>query len=201
MRPLPPFLTALFVLFGLGCASTPFGPGASAVAPAAAPRQGPSWASFSLETFARAKAEHKLIVLDGTAAWCRPCRAMEATTYRDPVVQKLLDEHFIAIKVDIDENPDVEKLYADWGWPATVLFSPDATELGKYQGYLDPEEFAGILSRVVAAHARDSSPDSAPADAGLLPAVLNLAASATSCRAPADAAPSGGATSAGRPSP
>ncbi len=169
MRPLPPFLTVLFVLFGLGCASTPAGPGA--VAPAGAPRRGPPWASFSFETFARAKAEHKFIVLDGTAAWCRPCRAMEATTYRDPAVQRLLDEHFIAIKVDIDENPDVEKLYADWGWPATVLFSPDADELGKYQGYLGPEEFAGILRRVVAGGARDSSPGGAPADPGILRAV------------------------------
>ncbi|MCU0686767.1 MAG: DUF255 domain-containing protein [Polyangiaceae bacterium] len=151
MRPLPLCLTVLFALLGLGCASTPAGPSAGAVAPAGAPRQGPSWASFSPETFARAKAEQKFIVLDGTAAWCRPCRAMEATTYRDPAVQRLLDEHFIAIRVDIDENPDVGKLYADWGWPATVLFSPDAAELGKYQGYLDPAEFAGILRRVVAA--------------------------------------------------
>ncbi|HEU4408478.1 MAG TPA: DUF255 domain-containing protein [Polyangiaceae bacterium] len=199
MHPPRPFLTALFVLFGLGCASTPAGPGAHAVAPAGAPRQDPIWASFSLETFARAKAEHKFIVLDGTAEWCRPCRAMEATTYRDPAVQRLLDEHFIAIKVDVDTNPDVGKLYADWGWPATVLFSPEAAELGKYQGYIGPEEFAGILRRVVAENARDRSPGSA--DGAILRAVPTPGASAADCRPPADAAPPGGATSPGRPSP
>ncbi|HEU4538521.1 MAG TPA: DUF255 domain-containing protein [Polyangiaceae bacterium] len=178
MRRLPPLSTALFVLFGLGCASTPAGPGAHAVAPGAravapagASRQGPTWASFSFETFARAKAEHKFIVLDGTAEWCRPCRAMEATTYRDPAVRRLLDEHFIAIRVDVDANPDVGKLYADWGWPATVLFSPDAAELGKHQGYIGPEEFAGILRKVVAEGTRGSSPGSARADAGILRAV------------------------------
>jgi uncharacterized protein len=115
-----------------------------------APREELPWATLSPETFARAKAERKYIVLDGSAEWCHWCHVMEATTYHDPEVRKLLDEHFIAVKVDVDSRPDVEERYGDYGWPATVMFSPDATELGKYRGYINPEKFKGILEDIVA---------------------------------------------------
>ena len=115
-----------------------------------APREELPWATLSPETFARAKAEHKYIVLDGSAEWCHWCHVMEATTYHDPEVRKILDKHFIAVKVDVDSRPDVEERYGDYGWPATVMFAPDATELGKYRGYINPEKFKGILEEIVA---------------------------------------------------
>ena len=46
------------------------------------------------------------------------------------------------MKVDIDSRPDLAERYGDYGWPATVLFSPDAAEIGKYRGYIAPEELA-----------------------------------------------------------
>ena len=115
-----------------------------------APREALAWATLSPETFARAKATHKYIVLDGSAEWCHWCHVMEATTYHDPEVRKILDQHFIAVKVDVDSRPDVEERYGEWGWPATVMFAPDATEIGKYRGYIEPEKFKGILEDVVA---------------------------------------------------
>lgn len=118
--------------------------------PQGAPREELAWATFSTETFAKAKAERKFIVMDGSAEWCHWCHVMEAVTYHDPAVRKILDQHFIAVKVDIDSRPDLEERYADYGWPATVIFSPDAAELGKYRGYIDPEKFSAILSEVVA---------------------------------------------------
>ncbi len=115
-----------------------------------APREELPWATLSPETFARAKAEHKYLVLDGSAEWCHWCHVMEATTYHDPEVRKILDQHFIAVKVDVDSRPDVEERYGEWGWPATVMFAPDATEIGKYRGYIEPEKFRGILEDIVA---------------------------------------------------
>ncbi len=109
-----------------------------------------AWAALDARTLARAKAERKYIVLDGSAEWCHWCHVMEATTYHDPAVRRILDEHFISVKVDVDARPDIEERYGDYGWPATVIFSPDATELGKYRGYIAPEKFAAILSGVVA---------------------------------------------------
>jgi uncharacterized protein YyaL (SSP411 family) len=124
-----------------------------------APREELPWATFSPETFARAKAEHKYIVLDGSAEWCHWCHVMEATTYHDPEVRKVLDKHFIAVKVDVDSRPDLEERYGDYGWPATVMFAPDATEIGKYRGYIAPEKFKGILEEIVASGLAEKKAD------------------------------------------
>jgi uncharacterized protein YyaL (SSP411 family) len=124
--------------------------------PGGAPRAPLAWAAFGPETFARARAEHRFVVLDGSAEWCHWCHVMEATTYHDPAVQKILGDGFIAAKVDIDTRPDIAERYGDWGWPATVVFTPDGQELGKYRGYIEPEAFAEVLRHIVstgAAHA------------------------------------------------
>jgi uncharacterized protein len=126
-----------------------------------APKAPLAWAPFDASTFARAKSEHKMVVLDGAAEWCHWCHVMEATTYHDPAVRRLLDAHFIAAKVDIDARPDIEERYAEYGWPATVLFSSDGAELGKYRGYIAPEAFAEIL-RALTESPRESG---GPADA------------------------------------
>ncbi|MBX3205995.1 MAG: thioredoxin domain-containing protein [Labilithrix sp.] len=150
----------LLVAPAVGCA--PGGAAPRALAPAHAERSGPPegaprselpWATFSAETFARAKAERRYVILDGSAEWCHWCHVMEATTYHDASVRALIDAHFIAVKVDVDSRPDLEERYGDYGWPATILFSPDATELGKYRGYIAPETFAAILREVVASGA------------------------------------------------
>lgn len=126
-----------------------------------APGEELPWATFSAETFARAKAERRYIVMDGSAEWCHWCHVMEATTYHDAGIRQLLDGHFIAVKVDVDSRPDLQERYADYGWPATVVFSPDGEELGAYRGYLDPEEFAEILKTVVASGVAQKAASSA----------------------------------------
>lgn len=137
--------------------------------PSAAPGEALAWASLDAATFARAKAEHRFVVIDGSAEWCHWCHVMEATTYHDPEVRKLLDARFIAVKVDVDSRPDFEERYVDWGWPATVLMTADGAEIGKYKGYLPPERFLEILQAVVdgdavrSAPGADSSRDAGPA--------------------------------------
>jgi uncharacterized protein len=155
-------ISAVPLMVLVGCAQAASSPaatpqaGAQAAAvakhsvPDAAPKAPLTWADLTPETFAKAKAQRRFIVLDGAAEWCHWCHVMEATTYHDPEVQKLLEEKFIAVKVDIDSRPDIEERYGDYGWPATVIFSPDAQELGKFKGYLPPEEFIEILRKVVA---------------------------------------------------
>jgi uncharacterized protein YyaL (SSP411 family) len=122
-----------------------------------APREELAWADLTPATLAKAKAERKFVVLDGSAEWCHWCHVMEAETYHDPEVRKILDAHFIAVKVDVDARPDIQERYGDWGWPATVIFSPDATELGKFRGYIEPAKFTEILKEVVAGGAAQAS--------------------------------------------
>ena len=114
-----------------------------------APKEPLAWADFSAATFARAKAERRFVVLDGAAEWCHWCHVMEASTYHDPAVRKILAERFIQVKVDVDSRPDLEERYGDYGWPATVIFSPDAEELGKYRGYIAADKLVEILQAVV----------------------------------------------------
>lgn len=162
---LPARLSLAFLLaaFAAGCAESPApaakAPAAAAPAPTGkhademmrgAPKEELAWNDFTPATLARAAKERKYIVLDGSAEWCHWCHVMEAETYHDPAIRKILDAHFIAVKVDVDSRPDIEERYGEYGWPATVIFSPDAQELGKYRGFIPAEKFAGILGDIVA---------------------------------------------------
>jgi uncharacterized protein len=168
-----PAVFALFAEATLACSGSPGMRGVATVTPTSAPTLAPAqgaevadsdapdlrgapraplvWAPFDATTFARAKSEHKLVVLDGAAEWCHWCHVMEATTYHDPSVRQILDAHFIAAKVDVDARPDIEERYGAYGWPATVLFSSDGAEIGKYRGYIAPEAFTAILRAVTEA--------------------------------------------------
>lgn len=150
------------------------GPPALAQAVAPAPRGAPrgelSWADFSPETFARAKAQRRLIILDGSAEWCHWCHVMEAETYHDPRVRALIEQHFIAVKVDVDARPDIEERYGDYGWPATVLFSADGQELGKFRGFLEADRFLEILRAAAAGAAEGDGPAAAVATEREVPA-------------------------------
>src|SRR5262245_21702597 len=89
------------------------------------------WQAWSEAGFARARAEHRLVLLDLEAVWCHWCHVMDRTTYRDPRVVRLIGERFVAMRVDQDARPDLSLRYEEWGWPATVVLSPDGVDLVK----------------------------------------------------------------------
>jgi hypothetical protein len=74
---------------------------------------------------------------------------MEKTTYRDDKVVALLKSKYLPVRADQDANPDLSNRYGDWGWPATIIFAPDGTELVKWRGYLPPEAMARLLAAVI----------------------------------------------------
>lgn len=156
MRAVPGLSTIGLLFFSSACASTSaIAPGGAAIASApAAPAEGIGglpWSALNAETFARARAEGRIVLIDGSAGWCHWCRVMDATTYRDPAVRKLLSERFLPVKVDVDASPDFEARYHDWGWPATVLMTADAEEIGKFRGYLTPEKLLDVLETAAGA--------------------------------------------------
>src|SRR4029077_13148558 len=112
------------------------------------------WATLSAETFARARAERRIVLIDGSAEWCAWCHVRDATTCRDPEVRKLHAARLLPVKVDIDARPDFEERYHDWGWPATVLMTPEAEEIGKYKGYMSPARLLEILQEASSTSAR-----------------------------------------------
>ncbi len=137
-----------------------------------------TWAAWSPETFERARREGKYLLLDGAAEWCHWCHVMDETTYLDPEIGNLLRERFIAVRVDVDEHPDLADRYGDWGWPATILFSPDGREIGKFRGYLPPDDLRAILNDI-ASLARDAEAAAVAGGPSELPAPVEALGWAT----------------------
>src|SRR5271156_243172 len=107
------------------------------------------WHSWSEEIFAQAAREHKFVLLDLEAVWCHWCHVMDQNTYSNAAVERLIGERYLAVKVDQDSRPDISNRYEDYGWPATVIFKADGSEIVKRQGYLAPELMASILKAVI----------------------------------------------------
>ena len=91
------------------------------------------WHEWGTEAFAAAKRENKPILLDIGAVWCHWCHVMDRESYDDPEIAQLVNERFIAVKVDRDERPDVDSRYqvavnamtGQGGWPLTAFLTPD----------------------------------------------------------------------------
>jgi uncharacterized protein len=107
------------------------------------------WSEWGDDLFARATAEKRFVILDLEAVWCHWCHVMENTTYADPEVGNLLASTYLPVRVDQDANPDLSSRYGDWGWPATIVFAPDGTEIAKIRGYIEPERMQALLKAVI----------------------------------------------------
>jgi uncharacterized protein YyaL (SSP411 family) len=107
------------------------------------------WSDWGDDLFARAAAEKRFVILDLEAVWCHWCHVMEKTTYADPEVADLLSSRYLPVRVDQDANPDLSNRYGDWGWPATIVFGPDGTEIAKIRGYIEPARMQALLKAVI----------------------------------------------------
>jgi uncharacterized protein YyaL (SSP411 family) len=91
------------------------------------------WKEWGEEAFALAAAEDKPILLDIGAVWCHWCHVMDRESYENETTAKIINAHFIAVKVDRDERPDVDARYqaavsaisGQGGWPLTAFLTPD----------------------------------------------------------------------------
>nr|WP_319488831.1 thioredoxin domain-containing protein [uncultured Caproiciproducens sp.] len=92
-----------------------------------------NWYPWGKEAFAKAKSEDKPIFLSIGYSTCHWCHVMERESFEDDEVADELNRHFIAVKVDKEERPDVDAVYmtvcqaltGTGGWPLTVLMTPD----------------------------------------------------------------------------
>jgi len=91
------------------------------------------WHPWNDAAFARAEAEDKPILLDIGAVWCHWCHVMDRESYEDPEIAAIINQHYVAVKVDRDERPDVDARYqaavssitGQGGWPLTAFLTPD----------------------------------------------------------------------------
>lgn len=119
------------------------------------------WSEWSETTFARAARENKFVIVSLQSWWCRWCHVMNRETWADREVRDILKDRFIPVHVDQDSRPDISQRYERWGWPATIIFGPDGTEIAKLRGFYSPQFFKPILTATI----EDPSPVIYP-DAG-----------------------------------
>lgn len=91
------------------------------------------WFPWSDEGFAKAKAEDKPIFLSIGYSTCHWCHVMERESFEDEEVARVLNDGFVAIKVDREERPDIDHIYMNvcqaltgsGGWPLTIIMTPE----------------------------------------------------------------------------
>jgi uncharacterized protein YyaL (SSP411 family) len=111
------------------------------------------WYAWGDEAFARAREEDKPVLLSVGYAACHWCHVMEHESFEDDSTARLMNEHFVSVKVDREERPDVDAVYMEavvaltgsGGWPMTVFLTPDGRPF--YGGtYYPPEPRHGLPS-------------------------------------------------------
>ncbi|MDA1193163.1 MAG: DUF255 domain-containing protein, partial [Candidatus Poribacteria bacterium] len=105
------------------------------------------WHPWGDEAFRKAREEDKPILLSVGYAACHWCHVMEHESFEDEAIAAMMNEHFVSVKVDREERPDVDALYmlavqmlaGRGGWPMTVFLTP---ELKPFYGgtYYPPED-------------------------------------------------------------
>ena len=142
----------------------------------AAASGGIDWLRDDRAAFSTAREQQRFVLLYLEAVWCHWCHVMDRETYGEPAVRALLDEHYVSLRIDQDARPDLANRYRDYGWPATIVFAADGSEIVKRRGYIAPPQFAKLLQAIVddpspeQADRRDA--DAPPAPTGALPQAL-----------------------------
>ena len=113
------------------------------------------WHPWGEEAFAKAKRDNKPIFLSIGYSTCHWCHVMEEESFDNPAIATLLNQYFIAIKVDRERRPDIDAVYMQavtlltgrGGWPMSSFLTPEGkTFLG--DSYFPPEPFKKLLLRV-----------------------------------------------------
>jgi uncharacterized protein len=109
------------------------------------------WYPWGSEALARSKAENKPIFLSIGYSACHWCHVMERESFENPAIAALMNEHFVNIKVDREERPDLDQIYmsavmamtGQGGWPMSVFLTP---ELEPFFGgtYFPPSDSRGM---------------------------------------------------------
>ncbi|HOC39344.1 MAG TPA: thioredoxin domain-containing protein, partial [Thermodesulfobacteriota bacterium] len=126
------------------------------------------WYPWEDEAFQRARTEEKPIFLSIGYATCHWCHVMAHESFEDEEVAALLNKHFVAIKVDREERPDIDHIYmsvcqaitGSGGWPLSVFMTPEAKPFfaGTYfpkHGRKGMPGFVQILTQLAAMWERD----------------------------------------------
>ena len=112
------------------------------------------WKPWTISTLKKAKRENKLIILSIGYSACHWCHVMEREAFNNELIAQVMNQHFIAIKVDKEEHPEVDNIYMDFlletkgsgGWPLNCILLPSSQPL--YAGtYYNTNDWLNLISR------------------------------------------------------
>ncbi|HAS44710.1 MAG TPA: thioredoxin domain-containing protein [Microscillaceae bacterium] len=122
-----------------------------------------NWYPWSKEALAKAKKEKKMIIVSIGYAACHWCHVMEKESFENEQVAKLMNQHFISIKIDREERPDIDKVYMSacqllnergCGWPLNVITMPDGKPI--FAGtYFPKKNWINLLEKIQAVYEKE----------------------------------------------
>ncbi|MEH0154576.1 thioredoxin domain-containing protein [Limibacter armeniacum] len=122
------------------------------------------WYPWGEEALTKAKKENKPIIVSIGYSSCHWCHVMERESFENDQLAALMNQHYICIKVDREERPDIDQIYMDaiqvmgiqGGWPLNVFLTPDAKPF--YGGtYFPPQQWQQVLVQVAKAYTEHKS--------------------------------------------
>ena len=121
-----------------------------------------NWMPWGTAAFEKAKAEDKLVLVSIGYSSCHWCHVMEHESFEDEAIAKIMNDHFICIKVDREERPDVDQIYMNavqlmtgsGGWPLNCFTLPDGRPI--YGGtYFPKEQWSQVLQNLDFTYRKD----------------------------------------------
>ena len=110
-------------------------------------QRGIHWATSFETALERAKKNDRPVLVDFEADWCGWCKKLDRETYGNDKVIRLVNEFFVAVKVDTDEHPAISERYKVSGLPTILVLSPDGAELERLTGFRPPQKLLGELKK------------------------------------------------------
>ena len=121
------------------------------------------WQPWDEQALAAAKAENKLMIISIGYSACHWCHVMEHESFEDDEVARLMNEHFVSIKIDREERPDIDQVYMSavqlmtgrGGWPLNCIALPDGRPV--YGGtYFSKTQWMELLTQLSQLYTKDA---------------------------------------------
>ena len=122
-----------------------------------------NWYPWGQEALAKAKKEKKMLIISIGYAACHWCHVMEKESFEDQQVAKLMNQHFVSIKIDREERPDIDKVYMSacqllnergCGWPLNVITMPDGKPI--FAGtYFPKKNWLNLLEKIQSVYEKE----------------------------------------------
>jgi len=114
------------------------------------------WHAWNSETLQKARTENKMLLISIGYSACHWCHVMERESFEDAEIARFMNQHFLCVKVDREERPDVDAVYmnavqlihGNGGWPLNCFALPDGRPF--YGGtYFQPSQWLDVLNKIV----------------------------------------------------